>query len=186
MLDGLREFVIEELNQTLTTNKSISKIINFFNEKIQILIEIIEPPIALTICGAGIDAQPLTEIASVLGWSSIVYDHRTSLVTKERFPKALEVICGSPEEFNNKTQERPQEIIILMTHNYSSDIAYLQQYATRNFRYIGILGPKKRTNTLIERLGNKAPPVNLIHGPTGLDIGAESPQEIALSINNYI
>ena len=180
--NGVRKFVVQELKQALTKKKSTSKIINFLDEKIQILVETIEPPIALTICGAGIDAQPLTEIASVLGWSSIVYDHRASLVTKGRFPKALEVICGSPEEFNNKTQERPQEIIILMTHNYSSDIAYLQQFASRNFDYLGILGPRKRTNRLIEKLGNKAPPVNLIYGPTGLDIGAETPQEIALSI----
>ena len=70
----------------------------------------------------------------------------------------------------------------MMTHSYPTDLHYLEQLACRNVRYIGVLGPRRRLQRLVEELGDRAPASELLHGPAGLDIGADSPPEIALSI----
>ena len=69
-----------------------------------------------------------------------------------------------------------------MTHSYPTDLTYLEQLANRNVRYIGVLGPRRRLERLLEELGPRAPASDLLYGPAGLDIGADTPAEIALSI----
>ena len=69
-----------------------------------------------------------------------------------------------------------------MTHSYPTDLTYLEQLAPRNLRYIGVLGPRRRLERLREELGARAPAAGALYGPAGLDIGADTPAEIALSI----
>ena len=69
-----------------------------------------------------------------------------------------------------------------MTHSYPTDLTYLEQLATRNLRYIGVLGPRRRLERLLAELGPRAPAASALYGPAGLDIGADTPAEIALSI----
>ena len=148
----------------------------------RVLLEVIEPPLPLTVCGAGPDAEPLVALAGALGWAPIVFDHRAAFARPERFPAAVQVRTAAREEFTATVPARHGEVVVLMTHSYPTDLQYLEQLAARDVRYIGVLGPRRRLQRLVEELGDRAPAGELLYGPAGLDIGADSPPEIALSI----
>ena len=148
----------------------------------QVLLELVEPPLALTVCGAGPDAEPLVTLAANLGWAPVVFDHRAAFARPERFPGAARVATGAREEFAAVVPPRAGEVAVLMTHSYPTDLAYLEQLAPRDLRYVGVLGPRRRLERLLEELGERAPAAGALYGPAGLDIGADTPAEIALSI----
>ncbi len=149
---------------------------------VRVLLEVIEPPLPLTVCGAGPDAEPLVALAGALGWAPIVFDHRAAFARPERFPAAVQVRTAAREEFTATVPARHGEVVVLMTHSYPTDLQYLEQLGARDVRYIGVLGPRRRLQRLVEELGDRAPAGELLYGPAGLDIGADSPPEIALSI----
>ena len=151
---------------------------------ISLLVESILPPVSLLICGGGDDAMPLAALAKHLGWHVTVLDARASLVTRDRFPKVDVVEAVRPESFR-MTQTPP--LVMLMTHSYSQDKEWLRLWLSREWSYLGILGPKSRTRRLLDELsaegcGASHEQTGAIHGPAGLDIGAESPDEVALSV----
>lgn len=152
-----------------------------------ILYQFIPPSIQLVIVGAGNDAQPLTEMAALLGWHIIVADGRPAYATQQRFPKANRVTITKPSDILSVVEMDAQTAIVLMTHNFNYDLAALQQLINTNCRYIGTLGPKNKLNKMRETLLEKGIEINdeqlqNIYGPVGLDIGAETSEEIALSI----
>ncbi len=146
-----------------------------------------EPPIFLLLFGAGADALPMTKIVSELGWQVTVHDHRPAFLTAERFPTARELVLqkvdGPLEPFNadNRTAA------VIMTHNYGRDRKILPALLRSDVFYIGALGPKRRTEQLLEELasaGNDFSDKQLarLYAPVGLDIGADTPEGIALAI----
>jgi len=152
-----------------------------------VLYQYIPPPIRLVIVGAGNDAQPLTELASLLGWDILLADSRPVYCTPERFPKANQVCRVKPSEVLTAVTIDEQTAVVLMTHNYSYDMAALEQLIHTDCPFIGLLGPKKKLNKMLGDLTDKGIELNedilqKIHGPVGLDIGAETSEEIALSI----
>lgn len=152
-----------------------------------VLYQFIPPPIRLVIIGAGNDAQPLTEMASVLGWDIILADSRPVYCTPERFPKASQVCRVKPSEVLATVAIDQQTAIVVMTHNYSYDMAALEQIIQTDCPFIGLLGPKKKFYKMLDDLTAKGIEITdemmqKIHGPVGLDIGAETSEEIALSI----
>ncbi|MGB8168879.1 MAG: XdhC family protein [Chthoniobacteraceae bacterium] len=154
-----------------------------------VLIETVAPPVPFTIFGAGDDAIPLAQMAKLVGWHVTVVDARPAYATRERFPSADAVHCLRPEALSASQQVvfPPESMIMIMTHNFTHDLGLLRVLAPRALRYIGILGPKSRTQRLIDDLADEGvtfPSENLsrLHGPAGLDIGAETPEEIAVSI----
>lgn len=146
-------------------------------------VEVVEPPPALFIFGAGDDTQPLVAFASQLGWHITVADGRANLARPERFPQAARV--GSLREILDAPG--PRDAAVVMTHSYEQDREILRALLPRPLRYLGILGPRRRTQHLLDAL---APELDLspeaclerLHTPVGLDIGAHSPAAIALSI----
>lgn len=155
------------------------------------LLQFVAPAIQLIIAGAGNDVQPLVEMASILGWRIIVADGRATHATSKRFPKATDVVVRKPQNFLSHIQVDEQTAFVLMTHNYNYDLDVLSQLVNVPCAYIGVLGPKKKLQRIYDELNGKGIHFNKeqlqrIHGPVGLDIGAETSEEIALSVLSEI
>ena len=138
------------------------------------------------VVGAGNDAIPLTELAHVLGWEIAVIDGRADYCTRSRFPKAHRLLQSKADRVADSISVDQQTVVVLMTHNYNYDLTVLTQLVRSNAGYLGVLGPKKKMDKMLEALKTNGiylsrEELDKIFGPIGLDIGAESPEEIALS-----
>lgn len=150
-------------------------------------IEFVKPAVSLVIIGAGNDVIPLVEMADVLGWESRVVDGRSSHARPERFVKACQVLVSKPEHVLEQIPIDEQTVFVLMTHNYNYDMAMLKAVVHKNIKYAGMLGPKKKLNKMLDEMKEGGLTLTreqraIIHGPVGLDLGAETAEEIALSI----
>lgn len=134
----------------------------------------------LFIFGAGPDVKPLSIIANQTGFSVHIWDWRPNRTLPSIFPDATLINDHSVEGVFQKTQFKPRDSIVIMTHDFQKDKDILQHVLNRNnaVGYVGILGPRKRT----ARLMGEQPIPKKLHSPVGLDIGAEGPEEIAISI----
>ncbi|MFT3743996.1 MAG: XdhC/CoxI family protein [Pyrinomonadaceae bacterium] len=145
-----------------------------------------ETPIAVMLFGAGADAVPFVRIASELGWQVTVHDHRHAFLTEERFPDAQKLVHQTVDEPPQiDADERTAGVI--MTHNYARDCFVLPELLDSDAFYVGALGPKRRTEQLLEEIaadGRTFTEEKLarLFAPVGLDIGADTPESIALSI----
>ena len=149
--------------------------------------EFLPPPIHLIIAVAGNDVIPLTVIAKSVGWKITVFDGRYSHATHSRFPLADHLHVIKPEEITDTIHFDEQTVCVLMTHNYQYDLASLQVLIQQPVAYIGSLGPKKKLELMLEETSRNgllpdALKLSIIHGPVGLDIGAETSEEIAIAI----
>ncbi|MFC7392849.1 XdhC family protein [Scopulibacillus cellulosilyticus] len=144
----------------------------------QFLFEINEPKDPLFVFGAGPDAEPLVELASKLDYSVTVIDPRSSRCSNKKFPSADFLYAEHPEKFLKETQLPSYSYVIVMTHNFNRDQQILRHLADVPLQYLGVLGPKDRTSRL---LSSKSM-INKIHSPIGLNIGADGPEEISVSI----
>ena len=150
-------------------------------------IEYIEPPVSVVIAGAGNDVKPLVEIAAMLGWQVTVVDGRFNYAIAERFLKADKVLYSRPAGIMSKIETDSNTVFLLMSHNYNYDRVFLGEILKQEFGYIGLLGPAQKRDRMLSDLQDQGIRLNeeqlsKIHGPTGLDIGAENSTEIALSI----
>ena len=150
-------------------------------------IEFIAPPPALVIAGAGNDVLPLVELTAMLGWHTTVVDGRAHHATTRRFAKADKVLVSMPDKVLEQLAPDNQTFFLLMTHNYNYDLSLLKGLVTKGFPYIGILGPRKKLDRMLDELRAGGMVLGVeqlaaIHSPVGLDIGAETAEEIAVSI----
>ena len=149
-------------------------------------LELLTPPLRLVVYGAGNDAQPLVHLAASLGWHITVVDGRPHLATPFRFPEAAEVRLTPVRELATATPD-PLAYHVLLSHNYAYDLAALQTLLASPAPYIGLLGPRLKAQRLLDELD--AFPAEQVqqlrqrlHSPIGLDLGSETPEEIALAI----
>ena len=155
---------------------------------VRAFVEVLEPPLRLLVCGAGHDAIPLVRAAAVIGWNAIVVDDRKVFLASERFPGAAGFVHVEQPELTAKTAPVDERTFaIVMTHNFLRDKEYLRSLLPSPVAYIGVLGPAARTERLLMDLRQEGMQVTeadraRIHGPAGLDLGAEGPEEIAESI----
>lgn len=170
--------LIESAKQTLINRKSVFASL----ENINAFLEFIPPPTHLIIAGAGNDAIPLTVIAKSVGWKITIIDGRLSHATSSRFPLADEIYVLKPEEIVNKIQLDQYTVCVLMTHNYQYDLACLKLLLHHPVLYIGSLGPKRKLERMLEEIDENPLSLDRVYGPIGLDIGAETAEEIAISI----
>lgn len=159
----------------------------FAQGKAEVLVESLQPPVALLLCGAGQDAVPLAQMARGLGWQVTVLDHRLALLTPERFPGIEALRVSSPTRLCETFRPDRRTAAVLMTHSYTHDLDWLSVLLPTPLSYIGLLGPQKRAERLLSDLyqDGMVPDrerLARVHSPVGLDIGAETPEEIALSI----
>src|SRR5436309_7884683 len=151
-------------------------------------IEVLEPPLRLLVCGAGHDAAPLVRAAEGLGWRPIVVDDRGEFLNRERFPEAAGFVqLDRPEDVAKVAPIDDRTFVVVMTHNFLRDKEYARSILGSPARFVAMLGPGARTERLISELREEGAAItdaNLerIHGPAGLDVGAEGPEEIAAAI----
>ena len=155
--------------------------------RVELLEEIIAPPVPLLVFGAGPDAAPVVRLAAALGFAVRVFDPRPALARGDRFPEALEVAACPPEEAPARALVTPESVVLVMTHHYLHDKALLGWLLRTPARYLGVLGPKRRTEDLLRDLRGEGLAVSdealeRVHGPAGLDLGADGPAEIALAL----
>jgi xanthine dehydrogenase accessory factor len=150
-------------------------------------VEFLSPPPAIVIAGAGNDVLPLVDMMVMLGWHTTVVDGRPHHATTRRFGKANKVLVAKPEKVLAQLETDRQTLFLLMTHNYNYDLALLRELMTKRFSYIGILGPRRKLDRMLGELQEQGLRLDQeqlasIHSPVGLDIGAETAEEIAVSI----
>jgi xanthine dehydrogenase accessory factor len=169
--------------------KKCSKFIKYEvgNYAVTAFIEYVAPPISLVVIGAGNDAIPMVNIADTLGWEVRVADGRNNLAKPERFVGACQVLVSKPEYVLENIPIDINTVFVLMTHNYNYDLALLKLLVKKDIKYIGSLGPKKKLDRMLEEMAEEGLELtseerNKIYGPVGLEIGAETAEEIALSI----
>ncbi len=182
---SLAALVSGDAGKALTQKSSIQQVYDSY--ELTAFYELQLPPVSLVIAGAGNDALPLTEMAAMLGWQVTIVDGRVTHANQQRFPKAYRIIVLKPEEAIRRLEIDERTVFVLMTHNYHYDLAMMRFLLQQPCRYIGSLGPKKRLERILNELKEQGVIITdehkeKMHGPTGLDIGAETPEEIALSI----
>ena len=192
----IKEAIIMEVHSVMKSQASVFKKYSIENSTVTAFIEFLHPPVSMVVVGAGNDAIPLVNIATTLGWDVSVVDGRNTHARPGRFASACQVFAGKPENVLNPIHIDEKTVFVLMTHNYNYDLAMLKILLERNVFYIGVLGPKKKLVRMLDELTDKAHPddmigrgmklsekqLNSIYGPVGLEIGAETAEEIAVSI----
>lgn len=150
-----------------------------------VFIEGFPPPPSLLIVGAGHIAIPLTTFAKTLNYRVVVIDARAAFATRERFPHADELIVEWPDEVLEKMDLNPSTSVAVLTHDPKFDEPTLKVVLARRVGYVGAIGSRKTGEERAERLkkqGLTDEQIRRIHGPIGLNIGAASPEEMALAI----
>jgi xanthine dehydrogenase accessory factor len=188
-LIGLESNVGDELlnhisGQLQDLNFSGSLINNYPEFEVEVFFELIKPITRVLLFGAGNDTVPLSQLAAILGFEVVLIDGRANHATKARFPKVKEIIVATADEAVSKLEIDDQTVALLMTHNFEYECLVLEQLIQLSLPYIGILGPKKKSEKMIQRLENKGLSIKKdnLYSPMGLDIGAEGSEEIALSV----
>ncbi|RNI30594.1 XdhC family protein [Rufibacter latericius] len=183
LLPQLQKAALEAIEQ----KSSVTKDFRFDGKDFTAFVELIQPAPVLVICGAGNDVMPLVNLASLLGWPTMVVDGRANYATAERFPLAEQVVVAKPEQVLNQVPVDQNTLFLLFTHNYNYDLAMLRELLPLELRYVGVLGPKKKMERMFSELQEEG--INLkeehlkkVFGPVGLDLGAETSEEIALSV----
>ncbi len=146
----------------------------------RIFFEALTPPVQMLVCGAGTDAQPMAAQAAALGWSVVVLDQRADFARAARFPDAHVIVARDAAALEHLRLDQRTSAIV-MSHSFAQDTFFLELLLAQPLGYLGVLGSRRRTLDLLARLGRDAMPPDL-HAPAGLDIGAETPEQIALSI----
>jgi len=142
----------------------------------------LQAPTHLLVLGAGTDAIPLVQCAKALGWRVTVADYRPGYLGKERFPGADAVQHVLPQALDSHLDLDRFSAVVLMTHHFDYDRRFLAAIAGSRIPFIGLLGPAQRRERLLCSLQEAGESIeDRVFGPVGLDIGAETPEEIALA-----
>lgn len=189
LVNSLEHELLAEARQVLFSKTSVLK--QYETHELTAFVELLQPPVSLIIIGAGNDALPLLEMATVLGWQITVVDGRPTHANYTRFKTAHKIIVAKPAESIQHLEFDERTFVVLMTHNYNYDLVILPLLLQQPCRYIGALGPKKRLLRMLaemqaQNLAITDQQLSTIYGPIGLDIGAETSEEIALAVLSEI
>lgn len=149
--------------------------------------EVIQPAVRLVICGSGPDVVPVASLAGQLGWDVVVVDHRAPEFTRpDRFVGASVVSCTHASELASVVPLTPRTAVVVMSHNFDRDAEYLHALLAANIAYVGVLGPRARTDRMLAQLDSHASggldAAISLYAPLGLDVGGEGPDAIALAL----
>jgi xanthine dehydrogenase accessory factor len=156
-----------------------------FLENVRAFVEVFAPPALLLVVGGSHVAMPLTALAKVVGYRSVVLDGRPRFATRERFPEADDVRVGIPSELVRDYPLIPSAALVLVAHDYKYDLPVLRHALSTGVGYIGMLGSRRRGEAILELLredGVDEAALARVRVPIGLDLGAKSAPAIALAI----
>jgi len=184
--EEIKDAVLADAVDVLKNGNSVTKTYVYGNGY-TCFIELLQPAVSLVIFGAGNDAIPVVQFASVLGWHITLVDGRANYAVPERFPQVKKIIIAKPDKALANIVLDDRTAMILMTHNYNYDMAMLRQLLPLKLPYVASLGPKKRLQRMLDELKEEglnvaSDQLESIFGPAGIDIGSENSDEIALSI----
>jgi xanthine dehydrogenase accessory factor len=182
--ESLNEQVIQRAKEKMSQlyPRSETRTYKAQDEAVEIFLDVNVPPPELAIFGAGHDAS----YAHKLGFRVMVIDARHAFVTPERFPKAT-LIRTHPSGFAEKVTLTPRTYVVLMNHHLERDKESLAFALTMNVPYIGVLGPRSRYERMLNALKDEGrmpstKDLATVRNPIGVDIGADTPDEIAVSV----
>jgi xanthine/CO dehydrogenase XdhC/CoxF family maturation factor len=184
---GLAAAMLEDARRALTERRSSVRRYETPAGPAEALIEYVAPTVSLLVFGAGSDAQPLVRSAKQLGWQVTVADDRPAHARSERFPDADAVKLIRFEALDSETLPIDAHTpVVVLTHHFLHDLDLLEYLLGTDAPYLGVLGPRQRTSNLLEELAKRgvrptSDQTSRLYGPVGLDIGSETPEEIALA-----
>ncbi len=177
----LRAVLEEEARESLHEKSLRARVIDL--EGVTVLVERFAPPPHLFVLGSRHDAAPLVSIASATGLDVTLADGSTASAVHGRFYGASRIVAATGEELVQLVSERARAAAVIMTHDYGRDREYLAALLNTRAKYIGVLGPRARTARMVDELGLDCHATfERIYSPVGLDLGGETPREIALAI----
>ncbi|HEX4600038.1 MAG TPA: XdhC family protein [Gemmatimonadales bacterium] len=148
-----------------------------------VFIDVFEPPPQLVVIGAGDDARPLVRFAADVGFRVVVVDRRPGYLTPERFPAAAALVDTTGADLSHALPLDPACYAVVMTHNFADDHAYLAALVLTPVGYIGMLGPRQRTERILRTVSATRPvDETRLYGPVGLDIGTDGAEQVALAV----
>ena len=184
---ALQELIRADLIKIFDHGHSVSGKYETSDGVYEVFTELIQPTVSLMIFGGGFDARPVSALAKTLGWEVTVTDECVAHIAPIFFPTADKISLCQREFIDREFAITQYTACVLMSHNYEYDRDVLRKIIKSETPYIGILGPRKRFDKMLEEFateGFRLTPTDIerIHSPIGLDVGAETPDEIALSI----
>jgi xanthine dehydrogenase accessory factor len=145
--------------------------------------DVLVPPPQLVVLGAGDDARPLVRLAADVGFRVVVVDRRPAYLTVDRFPAAAALVRRAGDELGDALPLDAECHAVVMSHNFADDQAYVRALLKRPVRYIGMLGPRQRTERILRNLAPEgALDEGRVYGPVGLDIGTDGAEQVALAV----
>jgi xanthine dehydrogenase accessory factor len=181
----LRARLERDAREALAARRSAVRVHEVEGGAAEAFLEYVAPPLQLLVFGDGYDVGPLCALGVTLGWDTTLVASRRTLAGGAA-PGGVLVVC-TPEEVAARVRIRPGAAAVVMTHNVQHDLAILGALLSSPAAYVGVLGPRRRTERLLARIeearGPLAPEARArVFGPIGLDVGADGPEEIALAI----
>ena len=181
---GLDHLALERARSLLAAGLSTPRALRSTLEPVDghaLFFDLLQPPRHLLVCGAGDDARPLVAYAADAGFRVTVLDHRPGLLAAERFPEAHRILLVRPDAGPDLALPSPaRTLAVVMTHSLRHDREWARRLLAAGVSYLGLLGPRDRTEGVREEIG--AADDRRVHGPVGLDLGADGPRQVALSI----
>lgn len=172
-------------SRPFATGRSGTDMVTVGGSDVRLYFELHAPPVSLVVFGATHVAMPLVEMARVMGLRTVVVDGRERFATRERFPQVDELIVGMPSEIAERLPLGAQSLVVLLSHDYKYDLPVLRAVLQSDAAYVGCLGSSRRGSAMLDFLaeqGVSAEQLSRVRIPVGLDIGARSASEIALSV----
>lgn len=173
VLTDAAELMVREQNRTLRYGET------------QVFVDTVAPQPLMLIFGAGHNAQPLTTMAKQLGFRVVVADARPMWANGDRFPDADEIIVGWPDAVFERIPVDKRTYVVLLSHDARFEDPVFAEVHGKPVRYLGAIGSRRTHQARLERLaanGWSPDELDTIYGPIGLDIGAETPAEMAVSV----
>jgi xanthine dehydrogenase accessory factor len=196
----LEQTVIEDALDAMRNGDSFTKTYNLKGEEeggfgpicggmASVYVEVIRSRETILLCGGGHIASAIAHMASILDMNIIVVDERNEYASKERFPQAMNVVQAGPADPKLRELVTPSTYVVILTHSHEHDKDVLKNLISTDAAYVGMIGSKKKVTAILEALsaeGVSDEELGRVHSPIGLDIGAETPAEIAVSILSEI
>ena len=185
--DAVAEAEVARLAEAAARDlRSRAHVVQTAGGPLRLFVEVLHPPMRLVVCGAGHDAIPIVRFASQLGWRVLVVDRREAFLNHDRFPGASGFVQTEFPAAGQAVPTDPHTAVLIMTHNYIHDRDLLRAFLPTPAAYLGMLGPRARTEKILRELQAEGVVIPAdrraqIFGPVGLDIGSETPDEIALA-----
>ena len=175
----LNRFVAARARDLLTTGESgIHEIAGR-----SVFIDVLVPPPQLVVLGAGDDARPLVRFAADVGFRVVLVDRRPGYLTAGRFPGAAALVRSTGAELAEALPLDAECYAVVMNHNFADDQAYLRALLRTPVAYIGMLGPRQRTERILRNLAAEGPlDEGRVYGPVGLDVGTDGAEQVALAV----